>query len=1165
MLHNIKMRSSWLSILVLLALVFGALPVQTASAINTPWLSVSGKNIKDPNGNNVILRGVSLVDVGVADSRARNARDLIDMATDNANGWYARVVRLPVYPDAIDETPGWRANPDAYFTNHLDPAVQRCISKQIYCIIDWHYIKDYNSAEVDTATRAFWNYVAPKYANTPNVIFELYNEPINPDNWSTWKTVAQPWVNIIRSYAPNNLILIGGPRWSQNVAEAATNPFSGSNLVYVAHIYPEHGGQSTWDSWFGNASNAVPFFITEWGWQNGGNTPTSGTLSGYGTPFSQYLDAKGVSWTAWVFDLYWQPIMFDLNWNLLGGENYMGQFTKDFLYLHRNDNLPGGSSPTATNTPVGPTATPVGPTNTPGSGGALKVQLVSGGTDNNQQSAFHYRVQNTGASAVSNISVRIYFTLDGSQAASKYVLEKYYDQSGVATISGPTQVSGSSYYFTVNYGTKSLPAGSAWEYHTSMHLNDWSNNYSGSNDWWHTTGTMPASYADWTSIPAYVSGSRVWGSEPGGINPTATNTPVPPTATRTNTPVGPTATRTNTPTGPTATRTNTSVPPSATPTTGSGGSCAVTYAMNDWGSGFTANLTITNNSATPINGWTLAWSFPGNQVITNLWNGSYTQSGKSVSVVNASHNAGISANGGTANFGFNANYSGANAAPASFTLNGVVCGGSGPTATNTPVGPTATRTNTPVGPTATFTNTPVGPTATRTNTPIVPTATNTPIGPTPTNPPPGTHLDNPFVGATFYKNVDYAVSVNAAADVTGGTLGAKMRQVANFPTFVWLDTIDAVHGTNGYARSLASHLDQALAQGANAIGIVIYDLPNRDCSALASNGELLIAQNGLNRYKTEYIDVIYSVISQSKYSNLRIIMVIEPDSLPNLITNLSFAKCAEAQSTGAYVQGVQYAVGKLRSINNTYAYIDVAHAAWLGWPNNFGPFVTLLKQVGTGITGGNSKVDGFISNTANYNPADEPFLDANTMIGGNPVRSLQGWYDWNAYIDEQPYLADLKAALTSGSDAYPTSIGMLIDTSRNGWGGANRPTTVSLSTNLTTYVMESRVDQRIHKGNWCNQSGAGIGARPTANPMAGIDAFVWVKPPGESDGSSSLIPTGPDNPGGKGFDRMCDPTYTGNTLNGGNLSGALPNAPVSGRWFQEQFEELVQNAYPPFP
>ena len=108
--------------------------------------------------------------------------------------------------------------------------------------------------------------------------------------------------------------------------------------------------------------------------------------------------------------------------------------------------------------------------------------------------------------------------------------------------------------------------------------------------------------------------------------------------------------------------------------------------------------------------------------------------------------------------------------------------------------------------------------------------------------------------------------------------------------------------------SLAGHLDAALAQGINAIGIVVYDLPNRDCSALASNGELLIAQDGLNRYKTEYIDAIFNTISQPQYSNLRIIAVIEPDSLPNLVTNLSFAKCSEAQSTGAYMQGVQYAI-----------------------------------------------------------------------------------------------------------------------------------------------------------------------------------------------------------------------------------------------------------------
>ena len=488
---------------------------QTSEASNTPWLSISGRYIKDPGGKNVILRGVSLVDVSVSNSHTRNTNALIDMATDNADGWYARVVRLPVYPNAIDGQPGWNADPDAYFTKHLDPAVQHCISKQIYCIIDWHYVKDYNSSDVDKSTRAFWNYVAPKYASTPNVIFELYNEPIYPDDWSTWKTTAQPWVDIIRVAAPKNLILIGGPRWSQNVAEAATSPFSGSNLVYVAHIYPGHGGESVWDSWFGDSSSIVPYFVTEWGWQQGGAVPTSGTKTEYGIPFSAYLDSKGVSWTAWVFDIYWQPIMFDTDWNLLGGETYMGEFTKDFLYQHRNDNLPGGGSGTsAINTTVDPTAVFTNAPITPVSTGALKMQLVTGGTDNNQQSAFHYLVKNTGSSAQSNISVRIYFTMDGSQTADSYVLEKYYDQSGAATVSGPTLASGSTYYFTVNYGTTSLPAGAGWEYHTALRLNNWSENYSGTNDWWHATGALPASYIDWTNLPAYVNGSRVWGTEP---------------------------------------------------------------------------------------------------------------------------------------------------------------------------------------------------------------------------------------------------------------------------------------------------------------------------------------------------------------------------------------------------------------------------------------------------------------------------------------------------------------------------------------------------------------------------------------------------------------------------------------------------------------------------
>lgn len=428
----------------------------------------------------------------------------------------------------------------------------------------------------------------------------------------------------------------------------------------------------------------------------------------------------------------------------------------------------------------------------------------------------------------------------------------------------------------------------------------------------------------------------------------------------------------------------------------------------------------------------------------------------------------------------------------------------------------------------------------------------------------GEHLDNPFVGAAFYRNVDYTAAVNAAADRQGGVLAQKMRKVAEFPTFLWLDSIAAVNGTGAYPRGLAGHLDQALTQGANAIGIVIYDMPNRDGSALASNGELLIAENGLHRYKTEYIDAIFKTLNQPKYRVLRIVMVIEPDSLPNLITNLGFPRVAEAQRTGTYVQGVQYAVGTLRSLSNTYAYIDVAHAGWLGWSNNLKPFAKLLKQVGAGIPGGSSKVDGFISNTANYNVFTEPFMKADQKVKNRQVRSLRGWYDMNDHIEEQSFANALRSELINGADAYPPTVGLLLDTSRNGWGGSNRPAESSASTDLRTFVKESTLDKRTHKGNWGNQSGAGIGARPVVNPAPNYDAFVWVKPPGDSDGSSSLIPAGPDNPAGKGFDRMCDPTYHGNSLNGNSLTGALPNAPVAGRWFEAQFVELVENAFPPF-
>ena len=97
------------------------------------------------------------------------------------------------------------------------------------------------------------------------------------------------------------------------------------------------------------------------------------------------------------------------------------------------------------------------------------------------------------------------------------------------------------------------------------------------------------------------------------------------------------------------------------------------YAItNQWQGGFGGSVTINNTGSTTISGWTLTWSFANGQTITQLWNGSYTQSGSRVSVGNLSYNSTI-APGGNTNFGFNGSWNGTNSAPTAFTLNGSAC------------------------------------------------------------------------------------------------------------------------------------------------------------------------------------------------------------------------------------------------------------------------------------------------------------------------------------------------------------------------------------------------------------------------------------------------------------------------------------------------------------
>ena len=104
--------------------------------------------------------------------------------------------------------------------------------------------------------------------------------------------------------------------------------------------------------------------------------------------------------------------------------------------------------------------------------------------------------------------------------------------------------------------------------------------------------------------------------------------------------------------------------------------CQVGYTVNQWSTGFTAAVTITN-TGTPVTSWTLAYSYTGNQALAQGWSGNWTQSGKNVTVTNASWNGSL-ATGGSTQIGANFSYSGTNTAPTAFTVNGVACNGACP-------------------------------------------------------------------------------------------------------------------------------------------------------------------------------------------------------------------------------------------------------------------------------------------------------------------------------------------------------------------------------------------------------------------------------------------------------------------------------------------------------
>jgi cellulose 1,4-beta-cellobiosidase len=350
---------------------------------------------------------------------------------------------------------------------------------------------------------------------------------------------------------------------------------------------------------------------------------------------------------------------------------------------------------------------------------------------------------------------------------------------------------------------------------------------------------------------------------------------------------------------------------------------------------------------------------------------------------------------------------------------------------------------------------------------------------------------NPFLGAQLAINPEYVKSVEASAALHPAQSG-QIRKLEAYPTAIWIDSIEKAKSISGTLRAAAS---QATEQKPMLTAFVLYDLPNRDCAANASSGELSVADRGEARYRSEFIDVVAGQFAE--FPTQRIVVVLEPDSLANLVTNLQMPRCTQAEA--AYRDSISYAISKL-SAPHVSIYLDAAHAGWTGWNGNRPKLAQLFGDV-LKRAGGQEKIRGFATNVANYNTLSA--AEGKRLGPTNPCP------------DELSYVTELGAALRR---VGITNKQFIIDTSRNG--------------------------RAVRKswGHWCNIKGAGLGRRPEAAPAPGVDAYFWIKPPGESDGVS--------DPSQPRFDKACQ------------SADSSSGAPQAGQWCDSYFLELVNNASP---
>ncbi|MEL6869851.1 MAG: glycoside hydrolase family 5 protein [Pseudomonadota bacterium] len=174
--------------------------------------------------------------------------------------WNTPIIRIAM---GAESKGGYLDNPESRW-GKISAAADAAIAEGMYFIIDWH---SHHAEDNPAAAVAFFERVAQTWGNTPNLIYEIYNEPLNTTDWSTTiKPYSEQVIAAIRALDTDNLIVVGTQSWSQDVDKAADDPIEGFvNIAYTLHFYAGTHKQDLRDKAEYALSHGLPLVVTEWG------------------------------------------------------------------------------------------------------------------------------------------------------------------------------------------------------------------------------------------------------------------------------------------------------------------------------------------------------------------------------------------------------------------------------------------------------------------------------------------------------------------------------------------------------------------------------------------------------------------------------------------------------------------------------------------------------------------------------------------------------------------------------------------------------------------------------------------------------------------------------------------------------------------------------------